>query len=365
MGFIIFIAIATLIVVAGHAFLYFSWVHFFRVTNPTLLVILRIGLGLGSISFIGASLLVYRFDNFLTSALYFGASIWLGLLLYFFLGVISLWIIAFIGKILGLNFKMTAIAGLIVSAGLILAAIGFINALNPRLRKIEVSIENLPSGWRGRKAVQISDIHLGFIHGKSFMEQIVRKINAADPDIVFITGDLFDGESDKLGILSEPLNDLHPSLGIYFITGNHETYVGIDKTLSALADKKVNILRDQLIEVDGMQILGIDYPQPGVKKDLNQIMAMLDHSKPNIVLFHSPVHVDMFKKMGANLQLSGHTHRGQLWPLNYITNKVYDGYDHGIHRDGSYTLYTSVGTGTWGPPIRTGNCPEITLISFK
>ena len=260
---------------------------------------------------------------------------------------------------------MRIVAGTLAAIIMLYSGYGVWNANHPKLRHIEVSIKNLPSSWRGLTAVQISDLHLGAIRGRGFFQRVVDTINTVHPDIVFITGDLFDGAGDNLLDISSPIKDIKAPLGKYFITGNHETYLGIGKALGALEGTGVDILQDRLVEIDGVQILGIDYPHGEGRKDLGSVMQLLDRSKPNIVLFHSPVHIPFFKQSGVNFQLAGHTHKGQLWPLNYITDRVYDGYDWGLHEEEDYTLYTSVGTGTWGPPMRTGNTPEITVIKFK
>jgi hypothetical protein len=365
MQIVLFILIAFAIVFAGHLFLYFSWANFLNITDPRILRALALTLVILSISFIVSSLLIRWFDNWFTGLLYTLASVWLGLLLYLFLSTILGWVIYFLLRISGISLSMKIVASTLGAIVLIYSAYGILNAQYPNLHRINVSIKNLPSTWRGRTAIQISDLHLGAIRGRGFFQRIVNKINDVHPDIVFITGDLFDGAGDDLKDVSAPLKDIKAPLGIYFITGNHETYLGIDKALDALQGTGVTILRDQLVEIDSLQILGIDYPHGGGEKDYAASMQKLDRSKPNIVLFHSPVHIPLFRQYGVNLQLAGHTHKGQLWPLSYITNKVYGGYDWGLHVEGDYTLYTSVGTGTWGPPVRTGNRPEITVITLK
>jgi uncharacterized protein len=365
MGFVVFISIAEAIVVLAHAFLYFSWVRFFHITEPVHLRTLGIILAILAISFVGASLLVFWKDNILSKIVYYMASIWLGVLLYLFLSTIAIWIIMGIITLSGIQLNVNFIAAIIISIALIYGAYGLFNAANPRIHQIEVSIKNLPPSWRGRTAVQISDVHLGTIWGRRFMNRIVTKIAAVKPDIIFITGDLFDGEGDDMANEVAPLNSLKPPLGTYFVTGNHETYLGLGKAMKALSELPVTILNDSLVEIDGVQLLGISYPLRDKHKDIGIPLQSLDRTKPNIVLFHSPVHLDLFKRAGVNFQLAGHTHQGQIWPLNYITDKVYNGYDRGLHVEGDYTIYTCVGTGTWGPPMRTGNHPEIVVIKFK
>lgn len=365
MGFAIFLIIAQLIVILAHVLLYFSWTHFFHVVNPSYLRTLGIILAVLSFSFLGATLLIFWKDNAVSRFIYHLAAIWLGLLLYLFLAALATWLIILIIRASGIGANTGVVGMILISTALLYSIYGLWNAANPRIKQIEVTIPNLPESWRGRTAVQISDVHLGTIWGRDFMEKITNKIASINPDMVFITGDLFDGEGDDLAREVQPLKEFSPSRGIYFITGNHETYLGVDKAIQALSGISVVFLRDQVVDVDGVQILGIDYPRHDQPKDLNLVLGKLDPQKPNIVLYHSPVHIDQFKRGGVNFQLAGHTHKGQIWPLNYITNRVYGGFDRGLHIDDGYILYTSVGTGTWGPPMRTGNYPEITVINFK
>ncbi len=365
MGFVIFIAVAEAIVILGHALLYFSWSYFFHITNPNILRVMGICLGVMSISFIGASLLVFRRANFVTTSIYYIAAVWLGVLLYLFLATILTWILVLILKLSGAGGSVGLVAAGLIAVVFLYSGYGLWNAANPRVHSIEVSIPNLPASWHGRTAVQISDVHLGTIWGQRFMRRIVNKMASINPDMIFITGDLFDGEGDDLSLEAEPLKSLSPPLGMYFITGNHETYLGVDKAIKALSGIQITFLDDKMIDLDGVQLLGISYPMFGHHKDLRQLLQRLDRDRPNIVLYHTPVQINLFESFGVNFQLAGHTHQGQIRPLNYISDKIYKGYDRGLHVDGDYTLYTSVGTGTWGPPMRTGNHPEIVVIKFK
>ena len=186
--------------------------------------------------------------------------------------------------------------------------------------------------------------------------------------MIVITGDLFDGMDGNLDGLVGPLENLRVSDGIFFITGNHETYLGIDKTFSILEKTQVAILDDAVKNIRGLQLVGISYPERGESKDIVKVMEALpgfEKNKPTILLYHSPVQIDTIKNSGVDLQLSGHTHAGQLFPLGLITRLVYKGYDYGLRTLGDFSIYTSNGVGTWGPPMRTGNTPEIVNITLR
>jgi hypothetical protein len=210
--------------------------------------------------------------------------------------------------------------------------------------------------------VQLSDIHLGAINRRRFMSRVVDAVKSIKPDVVFITGDLFDGVGRDLNHLANPLSELTPPLGMYFITGNHETYVGQEKSLAALEGLPVRIMRNEVIALDGIQIAGINYPTSLQPLDLAAILSRIDANMPSIALFHVPARIEEFKKSGVSLMLSGHTHVGQMWPFNYITRRVYGGKDYGLHVESDFAIYITSGVGTWGPPLRTGTRPEIVQI---
>lgn len=364
---VVFILVAALILIGGHIGLHFSWIHFFGIVSQNAMKKLALTMAILSVSFIISTLLVHWKENFITEKLYLLSSAWLGIVWYLALATALVWILWIMNKIVNGHFPIATAAGVFLSLALAYSAYGFWNAQNPRIKNITVAIKDLPASWQGTTAVQLSDIHLGPIHRYWFMDRVVKATNRVKPDIVFITGDLFDGASQKLNHLAGPINDLQAPLGVYYITGNHETYVSLDKCLAAVRETKAKILHDEVVEINGVQILGVDYPQMEEKKDFSVPAALLDRTKPSIVLYHEPkvVLVKLFKEAGASLMLSGHTHLGQMWPFNFITNKIYQGDDYGLHVDGDFSLYTSDGIGTWGPPMRTGNRPEIVVIRFE
>jgi len=242
------------------------------------------------------------------------------------------------------------------------------NAYHPRVEDVVVKIRNLPPDWRGKKVVQLSDVHLGHVLGAGFLQGIVEETNAQNPSIVFITGDLFDGADGRLDDLVAPLNGLRAPGGVFFVTGNHETYLGVDRAYAALKKTKARILNDEMVVIDGLQIIGISYPQRGFSKDIAEVTRKLPNFNPrlpSVLLYHSPTQIEQAKAAGINLQLSGHTHKGQIFPIQFISRLVYGKYYNGLYVEGDYTIYTSSGAGTWGPTMRTGNHPEIAVIHLE
>ncbi|MFA6553142.1 MAG: metallophosphoesterase [Patescibacteria group bacterium] len=360
-----FLLVATIMIVAGHIALYASWLTFFGIHSLKIKWALRIILAILSMSFIITSLLTYWRENTFVNALYGGSGGWLGMAWYLSLAVALTWIIYFIGRWFGVKIPLAIIASACMAMGLAYSVYGIRNAQHPVIKRVTLTIPNLPQAWKGRTAVQLSDVHLGPVHREKFLQRVVDQVKSLNPDAVFVTGDLFDGGGRDLDKLAEPLNQLNPPLGMYYITGNHETYIGLDQALAALENIHMKKLHDQMVIAAGMQIVGIDYPKMGEKKDLAAIMSHTDPLQPSIVLWHEPNHLDELKRLGANVVLSGHTHVGQIWPFNYITQAVYGANDYGLQTDGDFSQYTSSGVGTWGPPMRTGNRPEIVVIKFE
>jgi hypothetical protein len=368
LAILLFIVIALSILYFSHYFLYLSIVHFFSVTGTGRKLALAAILFLLPTSFIAVEIFARRTTNPVFTFLFFSSTLWLGVGLTLMVFFALAWAAWGATKVLAHSPGPGVFGWAAVALACLYSGYGVWNAYHPRTREISVKIKNLPPDWRGKKIVQISDVHLGHILGASFLEGIVEQTNAQNPEIVFITGDLFDGADGQLDDLVRPLDGIKPPLGIYFVTGNHETYLGVDRAYAALKKTKVSILSDEMVVIDGLQIIGISYPERGFSKDLSAVISRLagfDPQKPSVCLYHNPSGIEQAKSAGINLQLSGHTHKGQLFPIQLISRLIYGKYYNGLHTEGDYTIYTSSGAGTWGPTMRTGNHPEITVIHLE
>ena len=200
------------------------------------------------------------------------------------------------------------------------------------------------------------------------MEKVVKEVNLINPELVLITGDLFDGMDGELKNPISPISEINAKKGIYFVTGNHETYLGLPEVFKTLQKTKVNILKDEVVNVEGLKIIGINYPVRGEDKNIVSTLNSLKkdyYGAPNILMYHSPVNIEQIKNSGVNLELCGHTNNGQIFPLGLLTKMIYGGYDYGLFKMGNYTLYVTNGVGTWGPPMRIGNAPEIVEITLQ
>jgi predicted MPP superfamily phosphohydrolase len=210
---------------------------------------------------------------------------------------------------------------------------------------------------------------MGQILGPQFLTNVVNKINALTPDMVFIGGDLFDGTgAPDIRALIAPLANIKAPQGTYFITGNHEEFGGSNDTfISAVRAIGIKTLIDQMVVVDGLQLVGVDYMNASQREKFQEILERLslDTKKPSLLLKHEPRDLDIAEGAGISFQISGHTHRAQMWPFRYITQRLYKGYDYGLKPYGKMQVYTSSGVGTWGPPLRVGTVSEIVFIKFK
>ena len=368
MGILLFFVIALSILYFSHYFLYLSFVHFFSVSGTGRKLVLAVILFLLPTSFLAVEIFARRTTNPVFTFLFFSSTLWLGVgltLMVFFALAWGAWGAT---KAVAHSPSPALFGGVAVVLACLYSAYGVWNAYHPRTEEFTVKIKNLPPDWRGKKIVQISDVHLGHILGASFLQGLVEESNAQNPDIVFITGDLFDGGDGQLDELVRPLDGLKAPLGTYFITGNHEIYLGVDRAYAALRKTPTRILDDEMVVIDGLQIIGVSYPQQGFSKDVAGVIQKLpgfNPHNPSLLLYHNPTGVAQAKEAGISLQLSGHTHHGQIFPIQIISRLIYGKYYNGLHVEGDYTIYTSSGAGTWGPTMRTGNHPEIAVIHLE
>lgn len=365
---VIFLSIGLAILLGSHFLIYLSLVYFFSIDNATTKIILLVVLGILSVSFIPATLLTAAKENKFTRFFYFLSGFWIGLAINAFLAVITTWLIIDLVHYLSLELNSAVIFCFFFVLALAYSLYGEWNAKRPVLKNIAVTIPGLPLSWQGKKIVQLSDIHIGHVNRGDFADEVVNKVNGVQPEMVVITGDMFDGLDGDLDSPIKLINNLHAPRGVYFVTGNHETYLGLDQVKKDIGKTKAIFLQDEVRDIDGLKLIGINYPDRLEKKSMISVLNSLKPEflgRPNIFLYHTPVNIDEVKVAGVNLELCGHTHAGQLFPLRYVTWMMYRGYDYGLHTAGDYTLYTSSGTGTWGPPLRTGNNPEIVVITLQ
>ncbi|MGU3654605.1 metallophosphoesterase [Mycolicibacterium sp. A43C] len=242
----------------------------------------------------------------------------------------------------------------------------------PNVLQVPIRLNRLDPAFNGFRIAVVSDIHLGPLLGRSHTERIVEMINRTDADLVAIVGDLVDGTVDKLGHAAEPLQDLVSREGSFFVTGNHEYFVPDTMPwLRELDRLGVTPLRNEntLIRrgAAALHIAGVNDlagEEHGDPPDYDRALAGIDGRHPTVLLAHQPVMVEQAAARGVDLQLSGHTHGGQTWPFQYIVEAVQPSLA-GLSSVQDTQLYVSRGAGFWGPPVRVGAPPDISVLTLS
>ena len=355
----------------AHWFLYRTCIDFWPGLPPAAIPALRVAVLVLAFSFVAAALLSFRFSNPLVRLIYKAAAVWLGFLNYLFWAACLSWLVWFALRAVQLHPHPAVVRpwidGSLSAAALVAAIYGMINARWIRVRRVIVHLPNLPAAWLKRKAVMISDLHLGHVNGLYFSRRVAAIAARLKPDLIFLPGDLFDGSKADLDALLGPIRDLAPPQGIFFSTGNHEEFGDPRYYLEPIARAGIRILADDQVTVDGLRIAGVSYGHALYPIRLRAILERmnLNHAQPTILLNHVPSKLPIVEQAGVNLQLSGHTHGGQIFPFTWITRRVFGPFTYGLHRFGALQVYTSSGCGTWGPPMRVGTHPEIVVLEFK
>lgn len=317
--------------------------------------------------------------NFLSEVLIWIGSFWIAFMFYFLLCLLVIdllrlinYIIPFFPSLITKNsVKTKNIVALIVFILTIVSVVGgFINTKMIITKTYKIKIHKDAGNLKSLNIAMASDLHLGSINGPVFLNKVVAEINKLNPDIVLLAGDIID--EDLASVIKfnvgEELIQLKSKYGTYAITGNHEYIGGVEEACKYLSAHNVNVLRDTKLKIDdsfyliGREDRSIRQFAGEQRKDLKDLMMDVNKSFPIILMDHQPFGLSDAVDNGVDLQFSGHTHYGQLWPLNYIIEKIYD-LAWGYRINGNTRYYVSCGVGGWGPPVRTGSRPEI--INFK
>ncbi|MGY1832712.1 metallophosphoesterase [Geodermatophilus sp. SYSU D01180] len=244
----------------------------------------------------------------------------------------------------------------------------------PAVRRVPITLPRLDPALDGLRIVTFSDGHLSATYGGRRFERLVEIVNSQRPDVVAIVGDLVDGEVDELREEVAPLADLVSEQGVFFVTGNHEYFVDTTAWLRHLPTLGVEVLRNERVPITRggatVDLAGIDDRTaagsgvPGHGADLDAALDGRDDGTPVVLLAHQPYMVDQARAAGVDLQLSGHTHGGQLWPFDYAIRLDQPAVE-GWSRHGDTQLYVTAGAGYWGPPMRIGARPEVTVVELR
>ena len=258
--------------------------------------------------------------------------------------------------------------GFLYALGLTTALLiyGYYNYRHPNIEQIDITLDKPFSGKEIRIAA-ISDVHLGNGTDKRAMQRYVDMINAQNPDLILISGDLIDNSITPVRQqrMEEELRELKAPMGIYMASGNHEYIIKIGEVEKFLNETPIALLRDSVVTLPcGIQIVGRDDRHNHRRKSLGELLERVDSNKSIVVLDHQPYNLAEVDAAGVDIQLSGHTHRGQVWPLSLLTDYIYE-QSHGYRKWQNTHIYVSSGLSLWGPPFRIGTNSELAIITVK
>lgn len=330
-----------------------------------------------ALTFIVAKILESRHSSVFSDILNIIGGFWLGFMVYgFFFFLLS--------DLLGLILRIPGIINaqnmqdyrkwsffLVISYSLVLIGGGFINAIIPKVREYNIVINKRTEGIDSMRIAAVSDIHLGSIIRKRSIKKLSSILAEQKPDAVFLLGDIIDGEIGSVmrGDLLQYFTIPETEDGLYAITGNHEFIGGARRTIPYIESKGIRVLKDEMIILPGgIQLIGrLDRDSKRFyskeRMPLEVLMKNIDHSRPVILLDHQPVNLEEAEKNSVDLQLSGHTHNGQFWPLNYFTKAIYE-ISYGYGKKGNTQFIVSSGFGIWGPRIRSASRSEVLLLNI-
>ncbi|MFD8956746.1 metallophosphoesterase [Streptomyces anulatus] len=264
-------------------------------------------------------------------------------------------------------FVSRVVGGAAAAAGLATVGYGTYGVLRgPSVRRITVPLAKLPRAAHGFRIAVVSDIHIGPILGRAHTRRIVDTINATSPDLVAVVGDLVDGSVADLGSAAEPLSALRARHGSFFVTGNHEYFSGAGQWVDHVRELGLHPLENARVEIEGFDLAGVNDiagETEGQGPDFGRALGDRDRSRAAVLLAHQPVVIHDAVEHGVDLQLSGHTHGGQLWPGNFLA-ELANPTVAGLERYGDTQLFVSRGAGAWGPPVRVGAPSDITVVEL-
>jgi len=293
----------------------------------------------------------------LTKIFYRIASIWIGIA---FFSICTFLFYKFVLLFFEIDERIGSTV--VLSFVVIFSFIALLNGRKLKINLVDIEIKGLK---KELKIVHLSDLHIGAVHQREYLERVVEETNSLNPDVVVITGDLVDGSSVISKKILSPINKINSR--VYFVIGNHEIYEGLDRVIPVLKKLKMKILRDADNRYKEINFIGIDYSDSRKEISYKLKKMKLDKNKVNILLYHAPMFkLKELEEKGICLHLAGHTHDGQIFPFSLFVRLLYQ-YTSGLYKSksGNSSVFVSQGTGTWGPPMRLGSHNEISLISLR
>lgn len=311
----------------------------------------------------------------------FFGGLWFAAMLYFTIILITTDLISLIIGFIPDITEFTSAHSILINAVFFLASVslvsilifsGYLNAISPRVKNINIHVSKQVEDVKQLNIAFASDIHLGHVIGKKSLKKIVHGLNAMNPDLVLFPGDIVDEELKPVidKNLGELFKSLKPKYGVFAVTGNHEYIGGAEQAVNYLSKFGIRFLRDETVNIAnafyiaGREDISITSFYGKKRKTVAELLNNTDPKLPVIMMDHQPIALSEASENGVDLQVSGHTHHGQMWPLHLITKRVFK-LSWGYMKINNSHFYVSSGAGSWGPRVRVGNHPEIVLINMK
>ncbi|HEY0475943.1 MAG TPA: metallophosphoesterase [Kofleriaceae bacterium] len=357
------IAIALAVLISTHAYVWWRFVAVSRLPTAAF-VLATVAIVVLAPSMPIASIAMRRMPRARAAPWLWLAYTWFGSLVYL-LPAAALTHVA--SAVFSVAPRDAAAAGIAAVAATV--AYGLVHARRgPFARHVRVPLSGLPAAAEGYRIVQLTDVHIGWTLGRKFAASVVAKVNALAPDLIVLTGDLVDGQVRELAPDVEPFRELRARDGVYAVTGNHEYYWNVDAWIAHFGSLGLRFLRNERVRIrDAFELAGVDDITsalvPGHGEDIAGALAGRDPALPVVLLAHHPSSIERAAAADVSLQLSGHTHGGQLLPLGWLS-RLFEPHVAGLARFGATWLYVSQGTGFWGPPLRVGTSCEISVIEL-
>ena len=386
-----FLSVVLLITLTTHYFLYFSWTKFFNIHSSQAKHGLFLIMLFLSITFILSSVFIHISNNPFTRTYYLFSGIWLGLMSFLLIIAAIVWVVKgglwFLPQDIPVQPIIQNLSIFLYSIAIIYTGFCHYQFYKIEIKSINVPIQNLPYQWTNKKIIHLSDLHLGGTKDLKFLKKTIALTNDQNADLIVITGDLFDGATNSQERYIPYLNNFKAKHGIVFTSGNHEIYSGVKKSRKLIENSKIIMLDNKAIVIDGLQVLGISYPEFNNTSsfDFNN-PKVFTKNLPTLLLYHTPTSIkangenlaevrssdylapdttfSFAISNGISLQLSGHTHAGQFFPFTWVAGKVFKGLHYGLHKIDDFYINISSGTGSWGPPLRSGYLSEIVVITL-
>jgi len=360
----VFGSIVSTILLSANALVCATWSYFFGLPGWIAWQALP---GTLAVAFIPATILRFRLNHPALKFIYAITSAWVGALNFAFFAAVACWMVEVVVWMMAWPVPRSSIAAVMFGVALVATVYGLINAAWLRTTRVTVTLPNLPEAWQGRTAALVTDLHLGPLSGQAFLRRVIARLRSLRPDAVFISGDMFDGPTLGLDQLVAPWREFSAPQGIFYVTGNHDEFSERSIYLDAAKHVGIQVLNNEKVFINGLQIVGVHDSEAENPAELREVLrqARIDRQYPSVLLAHRPINLTVAEEEGISLQLSGHTHHGQIFPWNLLVSRIYGRFAYGLSRLGKMLVYTSSGAGTWGPPLRVGTKSEIVLIQFQ